>query len=197
MIPTQTQITSNERLALLYREDLPQQDQDVIEKTYIYKIHSVKCSENAKLLFHNDDDRYVFKILQPYNDHRYSLKELSDRHACLIEGWHWNRLFTQKVHLGLARLYNYDPEQDQPANIELGKFLDPDREPLVENAEYALVMRKLPMPSRLDMLLKDGDDASRQKHANIMTQFLVHIHTNLAFQLVEPNEIIWGSTEQL
>lgn len=198
MVSTPTQINSNERLASLTPVYLPQQNQKTLEKTHIYKIHTVKRSENAKLLFHNDNDKYVFKILQPYKDHRYSLKELTERQACLIEGWYWNRLFSPDVYVGFARLYNYDPEQDQPSQIEVGRFLDPDREPLVENAEYALVMWQLPQPSRLDMLLKNGNDASRQRYADIMTQFLAHIHTNLAFELDEPSKkIFWGSVGQL
>jgi aminoglycoside phosphotransferase family enzyme len=195
VVSTQTQITSSEQLALLSREDLPQQDQDAIEKPRIYEIHDAKRSENAILLFHN---RYVFKILQPYRDHRYSLKELPDRHACLIEGWRWNRFFTRGIHVGLAQLYNYVLEQEKLSHIELGKFINPDREPLGKGAEYVLVMRKLPMPFRLDMLLKNGDDASRKYYTNIMTQFLVHIHASLAFQLVDPDENdFWGSIEQL
>jgi aminoglycoside phosphotransferase family enzyme len=195
VVSTQTQIASSKQLALLCHEDIPQQDQNTIEKPRIYAIHDEKRSENARLLFNN---KFVFKILQPYKDHRYSLKELPDRHACLIEGWRWNRLFTRGIHIGLARLYNCDLEQDQPSYIELGKFLDPDRDPLDEGAEYVLVMRKLPMPSRLDVLLKNGDDASRQYSADIMTQFLVHIHASLAFQLVDPDENnFWGSREQL
>ena len=106
--------------------------------------------------------------------------------------------FTRDIHLGLARLYNYELEQYQLSHIELGKFLDPDREPLDEGAEYALVMRKLPKPSRLDMLLKDSDSDLQKHYANIMTQFLIHIHSSLAFQLVEPCENkYWGSIEQL
>ena len=154
MVSTQTQITSTERLASLSREDLSQRDQAATEKKQSFEIHDVKRSENALLLFNNN---YVFKKLQPFDDHRYSLKELRNRHACLIEGWRWNRLFTRGIHIGLARLYNYDQEQDKLSHIVLGEFVNPDREPLDENAEYVLVMRKLPRFSRLDVLLKDGN----------------------------------------
>ncbi len=195
MVSTPTKITSSEQVAILSCENIPQQDQDIIEKPLIYTIHDEKRSENARLLFNN---KFVFKLLQPYKDHRYSLQELPERHACLIEGWRWNRLFTRGIHIGLARLYNSDLGQDQPSYIVLGKFLDPDRDTLEKDVEYVLVMRKLPMPSRLDALLKNGDDTSRQYYANIMTQFLVHIHASLAFQLVDPDKNnYWGSLEQL
>lgn len=195
MVSTQTQITSTERLASLSRENLSPRDQAATEKKQSFEIHDVKRSENALLLFNN---HYVFKKLQPYDDHRYSLKELPNRHACLIEGWHWNRLFTRGIHVGLARLYNYDQEQDNLSPIVLGEFLNPDREPLDENAEYVLVMRKLPKFSRLDVLLEDSDSDLQQYYANIMTQFLVHIHASLAFQLADSDgNKSWGSIEQL
>ena len=199
MIATQTMVGIAEELLSPSRGDFSHQVPTPKEKIRTYDIHNIRRSENAVLLFNND---YVFKVLQPYKDHRYSLKQRSERQACLIEGWRWNRLFTRGIHLGLARLYNYDPEQDKdsPSCLKVGKFLDPGREELDRRAEYALVMRKLPKPNRLDMLLKEGDSVSQRHYIDIMTQFLVHIHsrTSLAFQLDESCEKKdWGSTGQL
>ena len=198
MISVQANITGNERSVLHSREDRTRQAQTSIEeKKYTYAIHNIRRSENAVLLFNSD---YVFKILQPYKDQRYSLKERSERQDCLIEGWRWNTLFTRGIHRGLARLYNYDPEKDKdpPSRLEVGRLLDPNREELDKSAEYALVMRKLPKSYRLDMLLKDGDSDSQKHYTDIMTQFLVHIHASLAFQLVESGENKdWGSVGQL
>jgi aminoglycoside phosphotransferase family enzyme len=189
------QTTSADRLALLSHDDLPPKDQIAAEKMQSFEIYNVKRSANAILLFNN---QYVFKKLQPYDDHRYSLKERRNRHTCLIEGWHWNRLFTRGIHVGLARLYNYDQEQDNLSSIVLGKFLNPDQEPLDENAEYVLVMRKLPRFSRLDVLLDNSHSDLQQYYANVMTQFLIHIHASLAFQLVESDgNKSWGNIEQL
>lgn len=196
----QEDIAANRRSVLYSYEVPPQHNQTPIEeKKYTYPVHSIRRSENAVLLFNSD---YVFKILQPYKDHRYSLKERSERLVCLCEGWRWNRLFTRDIHLGLVRLYNYDPEKDKdpPTLLEVGKFLNPDREKLDGRAEYALVMRKLPQSCRLDMLLLHGNSDSQKHYADIMTQFLIHIHTrtSLAFELVKSSENkVWGSVGQL
>lgn len=198
MIIVQADSIDNESSVLHSRKDRQQQNHTLIEeKRSTYPIHNIRRSENAVLLFNSD---YVFKILQPYKDHRYSLKERSERLDCLLEGWRWNRLFTRGIHIGLASLYNYDPEQDKdpPSRLEVGEFLDPDREKLDRRAEFALVMRKLPKLYRLDMLLKDGNSDSQKHYADILTQFLTHIHASLAFQLVESGENkVWGSVEQL
>lgn len=202
MISVQTNITGNERSLLQPYKDYLQQDQTPIEEgKYPYPIHNIRRSENAVLLFNSD---YVFKILQPYKDHRYSLKERSERQECLIEGWRWNKLFTSDIHRGLTRLYNYDPEKDKnpPSCLVIGRVLDQDLslDKLDRRVEYALVMRKLPKPYRLDMLLMDGDSDAQKHYAEIMTQFLIHIHvdTSLAFQLVKSGENRrWGSIGQL
>lgn len=98
MISIYPQTSSADRLALLSTDDLPQHNATEIP-TY-YEIHDIRRSENAMLLFNN---KYVFKILRPYEDLRYSLKTPFNRQASLIEGLCWNRVFTQNIHLGLAR----------------------------------------------------------------------------------------------
>lgn len=189
--------TSSDRLALLTLDDLPRQVENVTEKTHRFEIHDVKCSENALLLFNN---KYVFKILRPYKDSRYSLKEISQRQACLLEGLHWNSLFTHDIHYGLARFYECGWEQNKLSSITLGRFLNPDieRKPLVENAEYVLVMRKLSSIYRLDVLLKNGSSNAQQRYKTILMHYLANIHMNRDFPSVSSNENnYWGSIEQL
>ncbi len=182
--------TSATRLALLSAEDLPLSD--TAEAPHPFEIHDMRRSENALLLFNN---KYVFKILQPYEDLRYSLKTLSNRQTSLIEGLYWNRIFTQKIHLGLARYCSW--EQNKTV-ISIGDILvNPAREDLDPKAEYVLVMRKLPQKYRFDCLLDDCDDVSLQRYESALTHFLSHIHTSPSFPVVSSGEDSWGSIIQL
>lgn len=182
--------SSTNRLALLSTEDLPRLDPT--ESPTYYGIHDVRRSENALLLFNN---HYVFKILQPYEDLRYSLKTLSSRQASLIEGLSWNRVFTQNIHLGLARYCRW--EQDKTA-IGIGKiFANPTMDNLDSKAEYVLVMRKLPRRYRLDLLLKDNIEDSSRQYESVLTNFLLRIHTDPSFPVVSSGKDSWGSITQL
>lgn len=184
------QTSSTDRLALLSTEDLPRLD--TTESPIYYGIHDVRRSENALLLFNN---HYVLKILQPYEDLRYSLKTLHSRQASLIEGLYWNRIFTQNIHLGLARYCNWD--QDKSA-IGIGDILaNPTIDNLDPKAEYVLIMRKLPQRFRLDWLLKDNDEVSVWQYESELTNFLVHIHTDPTFPVVSSGKDAWGSITQL
>jgi aminoglycoside phosphotransferase family enzyme len=204
VVSTLPQTTSAERLASLSPEYLPAQDITPIKcssgKKISFEIHDATLSENALLLFNN---KYVFKILRPYADRRYSLTELYERHNCLIEGLYWNRFFTKEVYYGLARYYKAIWKQNKLTSIVLGEFLkflnsDEDQEQLDDKAEYVLVMRKLPSMYRLDMLLKDGANDSRQRYLSILTQFLAHMHTSSTLPPAKSSGTkSWGSVTQL
>jgi len=184
------QTSSTDRLALISIDDLPQYD--TTETPTYYGIHDIRRSENALLLFNN---QYVFKILQPYEDLRYSLKTLSSRQASLIEGLCWNRVFTQEIHLGLARYCSW--EQDKTA-IGIGNILvNPTKDDLDPKAEYVLVMRKLPKRYRLDCLLKNNNEDSPQQYESVLTHFLSQIHTSESFPVVSSSKDSWGSITQL
>jgi len=184
------QTSSADRLALISTDDLPQYD--TTETPTYHGIHDIRRSENALLLFNN---QYVFKILQPYEDLRYSLKTLSSRQASLIEGLCWNRVFTQKIHLGLARYCSW--EQDKAA-IGIGNILvNPTKDDLDPKAEYVLAMRKLPNRYRLDCLLKDSNEDSPLQYESVLTHFLSQIHTSPSFPVVSSGEESWGSITQL
>lgn len=204
MVSTLPRNTSTERLASLSPKDLPAQD--VIpqkcpsENKTSFEIHDVKLSENAVLLFNN---KYVFKILRPYADRRYSLTKLYERHDCLKEGLYWNRFFTKEVYYGLARYYKTIWKQDKLTSIVLGEFIkflnpDEDQKQIEDQAEYIMVMRKLPSMYRLDTLLKDGADASRQRFLSTLTQFLAHIHSSNTLPSAKSSGTKpWGSVTQL
>ena len=190
MISIYPQTSSADRLALLSTDDLPQHNATEIP-TY-YEIHDIRRSENAMLLFNN---KYVFKILRPYEDLRYSLKTPFNRQASLIEGLCWNRVFTQNIHLGLARYCDWKQAKSE---IGIGTIVvNPIQNKLDSNAEYVLVMRKLPKNNRLDCLLKDKNPNTRQDYEPNLTQFLLHIHTSQLFPVVSSGEDSWGSITQL
>lgn len=191
MISIYPQTTSADQLALLSTEDLPLYD--ATETPRYYEIHDIRCSENALLLFNN---QYVFKILQSYEDLRYSLKALSHRQASLIEGLSWNRIFTQKIHLGLARYCDWKHDKSE---IGIGSIIEnPIQNELDPNAEYVLVMRILSEEYRLDKLLEDKNIGFPQDYESKLTQFLLHIHTSPLFPVVSSQkEDAWGSVAQL
>jgi len=180
------------RLALLPTIILPPQfvKNTTNETHQTYHIQDLKCSENAWLIFNTNK---VVKILRPYDDCRYSLNERQNRHKCLLEGLYWNRKFTQDVHLGLARYCGLNLA-DQ--TITLGKILaNPNPINLDPDAEYALIMNKLPKKYRLDMLLKNEPTDLLK---SILVQFMRHIHTSSDFPPAKPdNNNLWGSIDQL
>ena len=193
MVLADPQIMHEHRLSLLSTIPLPLQHlKGSINETQTYHIEDLRCSENAWLVFNTNR---VIKILRPYNDRRYLLKELRNRHLCLLEGLNWNRKFTQDVHLGLARFCGLNLVN---RTITLGETLaNPNLSDLAPEAEYALVMNKLPREDRLDMLLKN-EPAIQKKYTNILTQFICHVHASSDFPPVNPdNERRWGSIGQL
>jgi aminoglycoside phosphotransferase family enzyme len=184
------------RLALLNTIPLPPQNLKYTtnEPQRTYHIHDLKCSENAWLVFNTHE---VVKILRPYDDCRYLLKERRNRHKCLLEGLEWNRKFTEDIHLGLARYCDLNLSNQ---TITLGKILaNPKLNDLDPDVEYVLVMNKLPKQYRLDMLLKnEHQDILREKHKNTLIQFMGHIHASSGFSPAKSDDNkLWGSIDQL
>lgn len=195
MVSADSRLMHANRLALLSTIPLPPQNSKNTghESYQPYHIKDLKCSENAWLIFNTHK---VIKILRPYDDCRYSLKERQNRHKCLLEGLKWNRKFTRSLHLGLARYCSLAPSR---LTITLGEVLaNPKLNDLDPDAEYALVMNKLPVENRLDVLLKNSDINSREHYRSKLVRFLVSLHTSPAFL---PSEIgrnkSWGSILQL
>lgn len=172
----------------------PQNSKNCAHESYQpYHIKDLRCSENAWLIFNTHT---VIKILRPYNDCRYSLKERQNRHKCLLEGLEWNRKFTRDVHLGLARYCSFNPSK---LTITLGEVLaNPKLNDLDPAAEYALVMHKLPKENRLDVLLKHSGIDSREYDRSKLVEFLTKLHVSPVFPPLETGgNKPWGSIIQL
>ncbi len=195
MVVANHQFTSEDRLALLKFDDMPQPD--ITERPRYYEIHDVRRSENALLLFNN---KYVFKILLSYKDHRYSQITLEERQACLIEGMEWNRDYTYGIHLGLARYCRSEWQSGKIFSLGIGEVWKyPSIDQLDPGAEYVLMMRKLPKNYRLDCRLKEGINFFCKNYEPVLTQFLWHIHTNPLSLAVSSRGVNnwWGSIPQL
>lgn len=201
MVLADPQIMHANRLALLPTIILPPQHlkNTAAEVQQTYYIEDLTCSENAWLVFNT---YRVIKILRPYDDCRYSLKERRNRHKCLLEGLEWNRKFTQDVHQGLARFCDLNVDKK---TITLGKTLAyPKLDDLDPDAEYVLIMNKLPKQNRLDLLLKEEFSSSKEepadlleKYKSILVTFMRHIHTSSDFSSAQCIGYKWGSINQL
>jgi transposase len=166
-----------------------------------YKIESRRVSEPSCILFarHNSTAEnvnvsvsVVLKLLFEYQDTRYSLSTVRERQKCQVEALQWNRIFTPKVHIGLAHICNFDWDQ---RNLEIDDIIEnPSLETLAPNIEYALLMRQLPDSRRLDYILAEENSSSLQRYIQLLIKYVVHIHTNLtASSISMENATKWGS----
>jgi aminoglycoside phosphotransferase family enzyme len=131
----------------------------------IYTITHRQATESAWIFLINDNSTQkpmVAKVLRPYHDLRYNLFDVAERQRCQLEAFQHNRNFTPEVYLGLAKVYNQPSEEDY---LLLGAIIQhPSLAELEQNAEYALIMERLPDDWRLDQLL-GGDESSVQQTA--------------------------------
>ena len=194
------QVARAHRLATLTASSFPQSH--VLSLTnekeiQYYNIDDIHESENAIVCFCRDT---VIKRLLPFEDYRYKLKNPQERQRCLLEGLEWNRKFTNGIHHGLARVYDWKLEQRK---IGLGKIaINPTFDLLDPEDEYVLVMRKLPIDDRLDCLLKDATVASQaaiiskqRTYAGLLATYVANMHSQLN-SLANADEY-WGSSNQL
>ncbi len=161
----------------------------------IYKIEGIKVSKPACILFarhSTSKEGVVFKLLYEYKDTRYNLATVGERQKCQLEALHWNRLFTPRVHIGLAHFCAWNKEQ---ATIEIDEIIqNPSLETLDPNKEYVLLMRQLPAGSRLDNILTEANFDSLQRYTQLLTRYVVHIHTNLPESSISLEDAKkWGS----
>src|SRR5579883_1461687 len=163
-----------------------------------YQIEERKESECAKVIFSRHIPTSicrVIKILQPYQDTRYSLETLEKRQCCQLEALRQNRRFTPEVYLGLAPVKELDLENRR---LALGPVLeDPTQEMLESGCEYALVMQRLPENDRLDHVLQKGKTAQLRRIMQLLAEKITFLHLNLALALPEQDEKQWGRNEQL
>ncbi len=164
-----------------------------------YEIESMRVSEPACILFaHHTSSNYrvVLKLLFKFQDTRYKLTSVDERQMCQLEALNWNRLFTPNIHIGLAHICHWDRKQ---ALIEIDEIIqNPRMEPLAPNTEYVLLMRQLPTSTRLDNILAAENKASFYRYAQLLTKYVVHIHTNLSgISLSMEDSKKWGNFIQL
>jgi len=176
-----------------------------------YEIENIRQSENAWLLFTHHtstNKRVVLKILRKYEDTRYKLGTLDERQLCQLEALRWNKIFTDGVYIGLARICDLDLQRKR---IGVGKIVvEPDKKKLDPQSEYVLLMDELPKNRRLDFLLKEGnkslnlygDKTYHQHHVQMLTRYMAYIHTNIDIAKltklpIASSCVSWGSVEQL
>lgn len=170
-----------------------------------YKIESRRVSEPSCILFTrhtstvenvNVSVSVVLKLLFEYQDTRYSLSTVRERQKCQVEALQWNRIFTPKVHIGLAHICNFDWDQ---RSLEIDEIIEnPSSETLAPNIEYALLMRQLPDSRRLDYVLAEENSSSLQRYIQLLIKYVVHIHTKLAALSIPLEDATkWGSFEHL
>jgi hypothetical protein len=164
-----------------------------------YKIDSVRVSKPACILFarhKSSKESVVLKLLYEHKDSRYNLATANERQKCQLEALKWNRLFTPKIHIGLAHICAWDKEQ---AIIEIDEIIqNPSLETLAPDNEYVLLMRQLPAGTRLDNILTAANKDSLQRYIQLLTRYVVHIHTNLPESSISLEDAgKWGSFGQL
>jgi aminoglycoside phosphotransferase family enzyme len=134
----------------------------------------------------------VIKILQAYQDTRYSLATQQERLECQLEALGQNRRFTPGVYLGLAQMEAFDLQQGL---ITLGHVMvHPGQQAPESEHEYALVMHRLPEANRLDVILGKGPKRL-QKPLHMLATRIASLHQDVASPLSQ--EEGWGSYEQL
>ena len=132
---------------------------------------------------------FIVKMLRSYKDTRYSLETLEKRQQCLLEGLRRNRVFTPKLYIGLAPLYDFD---QQAGTIRIGKnMVNPTKASLDKHTEYVLVMQPQDQDTRLDRLLANKETASLLP----LTDFVADIHNRRVFPV--PDSMCWGSYDHL
>jgi aminoglycoside phosphotransferase family enzyme len=147
------------------------------------------------------DESIVIKKLHEYEDARYNLKTRDERHNCLIEALKWNSRFTSNVYIGLGRICGeLNGLNLSPGQIYLDQIVrEPDKELLDPDAEYGLLMVRLPDERRLDNLLKSEEAATLWSLIDQLLEYIADVHKNGAAPATraDKDEYPWGSPEQL
>jgi aminoglycoside phosphotransferase family enzyme len=162
-----------------------------------YTITSRQASESAWIFFITDTSTFkpmVAKVLRPYSDLRYNLSTVTERQRCQFEAYQQNRNFTPDVYIGMARLLNQPCEKD---HILIGDIIQhPIQAALEQDAEYALIMERLPDERRLDQLL-EGDHNIVQCLLDILTRHIADLQQYHTPILTKEESADWGSYSQL
>ncbi len=155
-----------------------------------YRIEHMEQSDVSLLLFaqHIVTKQYiVMKLLRAYKDMRYSLETPAERQRCQLEALQRNRKFTSEVYIGLAEIGELDIFQ---GNMCIGKIIrQPTLDGLERDAEYGLLMHRLPDDRRLDSILKEEDDVSLRYYLQLLIKRVIHMHAKLPAPLVPADGI--------
>ncbi len=162
-----------------------------------YIITSRQASESAWIFFTSDPTTFkplVMKVLRPFRDIRYDLSGVTERQRCQFEAFQQNSVFTPEVYIGLACLHNQPSEEDY---ILIGDIIkQPTQAALEQDAEYALIMERLPDDRRFDQLLQD-DEGAVQNFLDTLTCHIANLHKHRTPSLTEEESAYWGSYPQL
>ena len=162
-----------------------------------YLITSRQASESAWIFFTSDPTTFkplVMKVLRPFRDIRYDLSGVTERQRCQFEAFQQNSVFTPEVYIGLACLHNQPSEED---HILIGDIIkQPTQAALEQDAEYALIMERLPDDRRFDQLLQ-GDEGAVQNFLDTLTCHIANLHKHRTPSLTEEESAYWGSYPQL
>ncbi len=162
-----------------------------------YIITSRQASESAWIFFTSDPTTFkplVMKVLRPFRDIRYDLSGVTERQRCQFEAFQQNSVFTPEVYIGLACLHNQPSEED---HILIGDIIkQPTQAALEQDAEYALIMERLPDDRRFDQLLQD-DECAVQNFLDTLTCHIANLHKHRTPSLTEEESAYWGSYPQL
>ncbi len=158
-----------------------------------YLITSRQASESAWIFFTRDPSTFkplVVKVLRPFRDLRYNLLTVTERQRCQFEAFQQNRNFTPDVYIGLAHLLNRPFEED---HILMGDIIQhPTEESLELEAEFALIMDRLPDDRRLDQLLKN-DEQAVQNLLDTLTYHVAYLQKYRTPSLTQEESVYWGS----
>lgn len=164
---------------------------------HYYFIEKQFHSESAWIIFAHSvsNEPYVLKTLRDYRDTRYDLSTPDKRRQCQLEALQKNRLFTPDIYKGLAVVRDWKDEQ----YILTGDILENPTCEMLESrpdAEYALIMKRLPDERRLDNLLK-REGITLYDDLCMLTSYLAEVHERLEL----PGDVLenpyWGSPRQL
>lgn len=161
-----------------------------------YSIEEIRPSEHATVLFTRQtlsSKRFVMKLLSDYKDTRYSLETTEKRQECQLQALERNRKFSPGIYVGLAKIGDIDPQK-----ICIEEILESPTSSMLEpNADYALIMHRLPEDRSLVSLLEKENSAIIQQHMRLLTKHVAHMHKELLTAPLQEESMHWGQYEQL
>src|SRR5579884_4022355 len=168
-----------------------------VREGHYYFIEKQFHSESAWIVFAHafSNEPYVLKILRGYRDTRYDLSTPDKRRQCQLEALQKNRMFTPDTYKELALVRDWKDGH----YILTGDILEHPTHEMLESrpdAEYALIMKRLPDERRLDNLLNQCG-ITLYDDLCMLTSYLAEMHGRLELPDDTPVNPFWGSPQQL